>query len=102
MPEQQPLRICVICIHKARSLQDNREREKKEERGNRQLLVESWNRWEFFCFFVFFTDQATVATNWMKRDCWDTHMRAGAHQLHNIDQIPVYLPLKHGDKRDKN
>ncbi len=38
----------------------------------------------------------------MKRDRWDTHMRAGAHQLHNIDQLPVYLPLKHGDKRDKN
>lgn len=52
MLEQQPLRICVICLHKARSLQDNRERrEKKEERGNRQLLVESWNRWEGFYFF---------------------------------------------------
>lgn len=48
MPEQQPLRICVICLHKARSLQDNREREKKVDRGNRQLLVESWNRWEIF------------------------------------------------------
>lgn len=38
MLERRPLRICVICLHKTRSLQDNREGE-KEERGDRRLGV---------------------------------------------------------------
>ncbi len=51
MPEQQPLRICVICIHKARSLQDNREREK---RGKRQQAVAGGRAGTGGIFFFFF------------------------------------------------
>lgn len=31
MVERRPLRICVICLHKTRSLQDNREGKKRKE-----------------------------------------------------------------------
>lgn len=52
MPEQQPLRICVICLHKARSLQDNRERGKK--RGKRQQAVAGGELEQVGGFLFFF------------------------------------------------
>jgi len=67
MPEQQPLRICVICLLKARSLE---RRGKKEERGNRQLLVWAGTGGRIF------THQATVAADWMESDRWDVHMES--------------------------
>lgn len=67
MPEQQPLRICVICLHKARSLQDNREREKKRK----EATGSCW--WRAGTGGRFFTHQATVAADWTERDRWDMH-----------------------------
>lgn len=52
MPEQQPLGICVICLHKAKSLQDNRERGKK--RGKMQQAVVSGELKQVGVFFFFF------------------------------------------------
>lgn len=91
MLERRPLRICVICLHKTRSLQDNREG-KKEERGDRRLGVgelkqvgefrrSGYRRWDGEGTAVGFTEHMHAHTQLDK---------AGACQLQNIDQL---LPL---------
>lgn len=57
--------------------QELREGEKKE-RGNRQLLVESWNRWEIF-----------YSSGYSSSRLDGERPLGHAHQLHNIDQLPV-------------
>lgn len=72
MLERRPLRICVICLHKTRSLQDNREGE-KEEKGDRPGVGELKQVGEF-------SQIGLQKAGWRRNRC-RIHTRTCVHAL---------------------